>query len=162
MTQVVFVFHLHFMMEYSLFDLPIMEGWKVGILMFEFHGWAVILDSPGEEGSGASSIYDRVTQYVELLKPNTDVLELKAINRQYHLWLSGLNNHEPTSKYDPVEIMQTIGVMAPGSYGLLYVYNDVNEQLSNVFRVFVLARGCVKERDDPFLSPIIPVVADEC
>lgn len=75
--------------------------------MFEYHGWAVILDSTGEEGSRAAAIYDRVMKYVELLKPNTDVLELKAINGQYHLWLSGLNNHEPTSKYDPVEIMQT-------------------------------------------------------
>lgn len=130
--------------------------------MYEYHGWAVILDSAGEEGDGASAIYERVTQYIELLKLNTDVIELKAINGQYHLWLSGLNNHSPTSKYDPVEIMQTIGVMARGSYGLLYVSNDENERRANEFSVFVLARGCVKEREDPFLSPLIPVIADEC
>ncbi|GMK37949.1 hypothetical protein PCCS19_10030 [Paenibacillus sp. CCS19] len=130
--------------------------------MYEYHGWAVILDSTGEEGSSASSIYARVTQYVELLKPNADVFELKIINGQYHLWLSGLSGGAPTSKYDPVEILQTLGVMAPGSYGLLYVYNDENEHRINAFSVFVLARGSVKEREDPFLSPIIPVVADGC
>jgi hypothetical protein len=130
--------------------------------MYEYHGWAVILDSTGKEGSGASAIYERVTQYIELLKSDTDVFELKEINGQYHLWLSGLNDHEPTSKYDPVEIMQTIGVMAPGSYGLLYVFNDQNEHHANEFKVYVLARGLVKLKEDQFLSPIIPVIADEC
>jgi hypothetical protein len=130
--------------------------------MFEYHGWAVILDSTGEEGNGAVAIYERVMKYVELLQSNTDVLELKAINGQYHLWLSGLNHDSPTSKYDPVEILQTIGVIAPGSYGLLYIYNDENEHQTNEFRAFVLARGNVKEKDDPFLSPIIPIIADGC
>ncbi|MGR6542089.1 Imm7 family immunity protein [Paenibacillus tundrae] len=57
--------------------------------------------------------------------------------------------------------MKTIGVMAPGSYGMLYVFNDEHPKHFNEFNVYVLTRGNVEERNDPFLSPLIPTVADD-
>src|SRR5215467_2984439 len=48
----------------------------------------------------------------------------------------------------------------PGSYGLLYVWDDESNQHPNEFRVFKLARGRVTEHSDVLLSPVIPALED--
>ena len=50
--------------------------------------------------------------------------------------------------------------ITPGSYGLLYTLDDEDAAHVNAFRVYVLARGALVERTDPFLSPFVPVVED--
>ncbi|WP_145049320.1 Imm7 family immunity protein [Paenibacillus xylanexedens] len=131
--------------------------------MYQYHGWAVILESTSDDTSDEREIntLNRVKKYIEDLQPNVDVLDIKAINGQFHLWMTGLWNREPSSRFSPVEIMKTIGVMAPGSYGMLYVFNDEHPKRFNEFNVYVLVRGNVEERNDPFLSPFIPNVADD-
>ncbi|MGN7360398.1 Imm7 family immunity protein [Paenibacillus sp. SAF-054] len=131
--------------------------------MYQYHGWAVVLESTGDEPSNEKeiNIFESIKKFVEDLQPKVDVLEMKAINGQYHLSMTGLLNHEPSSKFNPVEIMKNIGKVAPGSYGMLYVFNDEHPIYFNKFKVFVLARGSIEEKDDPFLSPFIPVVADD-
>ncbi|MGR6542094.1 Imm7 family immunity protein [Paenibacillus tundrae] len=131
--------------------------------MYQYHGWAVILESTSDDTSDEREIntLNRVKKYIEDLQPNVDVLDIKAINGQFHLWMTGLWNREPSSKFSPVELMKTIGVMAPGSYGMLYVFNDEHPKHFNEFHVYVLARGNVVEKSDPFLSPFIPTVADD-
>ncbi|WP_211748064.1 Imm7 family immunity protein [Paenibacillus sp. Marseille-Q4541] len=131
--------------------------------MYQYHGWAVILESTGDEERNEREeiIIETAKKYIEDLQPNVDVLDIKAINGQYHLWMTGLWNREPSSKFNPVGIMENIGMIAPGSYGMLYVFNDEHSKHSNEFIVYVLARGSVKEKKDPFLSPLIPVVTDD-
>lgn len=131
--------------------------------MYQYHGWAVILESTSDDTSDEREMntLNRVKKYIEELQPNVDVLDIKAINGQFHLWMTGLWNREPSSKFSPVETMKTIGVMAPGSYGMLYVFNDEHPKHFNEFNVYVLTRGNVEERNDPFLSPFIPTVADD-
>lgn len=131
--------------------------------MYQYHGWAVVLESTGDEASneGEVNIFETVKKYIEDLQPKVDVLDMKAINGQYHLWMTGLWNREPSSKFSPVVIMKNIGSIAPGSYGMLYVFNDEHPKHFNEFDVYVLARGNVEEKTDPFLSPLIPVVADD-
>jgi Immunity protein 7 len=46
------------------------------------------------------------------------------------------------------------------SYGLLYTRDDEDPAHEHTFRVFVLARGTLTERADPFLSPFVPGVED--
>ncbi|PZD93001.1 hypothetical protein DNH61_24745 [Paenibacillus sambharensis] len=131
--------------------------------MYQYHGWAVVIEGTGDEAGngGKVNIYEKVKKYIEDLQPNVDVLDMKAINGQYHLWMTGLWNREPSSKFSPAEIMNNIGIIAPGSYGMLYVFNNEHPKHSNEFKVYVLARGNVEEKNDPFLSPLIPVVADD-
>lgn len=43
--------------------------------------------------------------------------------------------------------MKTIGIIAPGSYGMLYVLNDEYPKHFNEFRVYALAKGNVEEKD---------------
>ncbi|WP_342554397.1 Imm7 family immunity protein [Paenibacillus sp. FSL R7-0652] len=130
--------------------------------MYQYHGWAVVLASTGDETCYEEEvIFETVEKYIKDLQPNVDVLDIKVINGQYHLWMSGLWNHEPSSKFHPVEIMKNVGIQAPGSYGMLYVYNDEHPIHFNEFNVYVLKRGNVEEKHDPFLSPLIPVVTDD-
>lgn len=130
--------------------------------MYQYHGWAVVLASTGDETCYEEEvIFETVEKYIKDLQANVDVLDIKVINGQYHLWMSGLWNHEPSSKFHPVEIMKNVGIQAPGSYGMLYVYNDEHPIHFNEFNVYVLKRGNVEEKHDPFLSPLIPVVTDD-
>ncbi|MEK5061876.1 Imm7 family immunity protein [Paenibacillus shunpengii] len=131
--------------------------------MYQYHGWAVVLENTNDETNKEKeiNILESIKVYIEGLQPNVDVIEMKAINGQYHLWMTGLWNREPSSNYNPVEIMRNIGDLAPGSYGMLYVFNDEHPKHFNEFKVYVLARGSIQEKDDPFLSPLIPVVADD-
>lgn len=111
--------------------------------MYQYHGFAVVLESTGDEAGNESevNIFESVKKYIEDLQSNVDVLDMKAINGQYHLWMTGLWNREPSSKFSPVEIMKNIGIIAPGSYGMLYVFNDEHPKCFNEFEVYVLPRG---------------------
>ncbi|CAM4527531.1 MULTISPECIES: Imm7 family immunity protein [Paenibacillus] len=132
--------------------------------MYQYHGWAVILENTGDgetSNERVNIVFETVKNYIESLKPSVDVLDVKAINGQYHLWMTGLWNREPSLKFTPVEIMKNVGSIAPGSYGMLYVFNDEHPEYFNEFSVYVLSRGRLEQKYDPFLSPLIPVVADD-
>lgn len=57
-----------------------------------------------------------------------------------------------------ISLYEYIAEIAKGSYGLLYVNSEREE---NQFRVLVLRKGSLEWRDDPFLSPLIPMIEDE-
>ncbi len=56
-----------------------------------------------------------------------------------------------------IQLYQMISKLAKGSYGVLYVQSEKEE---NVFRVYTLKRGCVYEQIDQLLSPCIPEIED--
>jgi hypothetical protein len=85
--------------------------------------------------------------------------EIRKLNNEMQLWLSGNNNHAQWHAAI-VDLFHYIANIAPGSYGLLYIENDEDPEHRNHFRVWVLARGALVERGDPFLSPHFPIVED--
>ena len=85
------------------------------------------------------------------------VLELQVMNGQAQLWVAGCKNHSAPVGQELQELFNYIARVAPGSYGLLYTLDD--EDPVHV-RVHVLARGAFTARQDPFLSPFVPVVED--
>ena len=56
-----------------------------------------------------------------------------------------------------IQLYQMISKLAKGSYGVLYVQSEKEE---NVFKVYTLKRGCVYEQVDQLLSPCIPEIED--
>ncbi len=85
----------------------------------------------------------------------------EGLNGDLHvLSIAGHRNH----RYEPViDLFRWLAVNGPGSYGLLYVWDDEDHKhgdYQNLFRVWRLARGVLEERSDPFLSPPIPTVED--
>ena len=62
---------------------------------------------------------------------------------------------------DLIAFFETVGKIAEGSYGLLYLHNDEDQEKYNNFVVHRLARGTVEIYPDTLLSPVIPNVEDE-
>lgn len=131
--------------------------------MYEFHGWAAIRQSPQEEDVDRSwEIHTTLQEHISVLDWTPGALDLRFVNGADHLWLAHFYNHRPAGTWDPVELFQYVARIAPGSYGLLYIWDDEDRDgFQNQFQVYVLARGEVYRRMDPFLSPCIPVLEDE-
>ncbi|MEC0123258.1 Imm7 family immunity protein [Paenibacillus pabuli] len=131
--------------------------------MYEYHGWATIRESASfeEDEDQYDLVIQQLKEYVQELDWPSGVLDLRAVNGDFQLWIAGLNNHKPASKYDPTEVLKKVGKIAPGSYGVLYVRDSDDLELSNQFKVYSLIRGEIEEHHDPFLSPFIPKIEDD-
>lgn len=108
-----------------------------------------------------SLIIQKIRKYFDELEWTSGVLDLRVVNGDYQVWIASLNNHCPVGKHNPINILKHLGVLAPGSYGLLYIRDSDDENFFNEFKVHTLIRGEVLEHNDPFLSPFIPRVEDD-
>jgi hypothetical protein len=131
--------------------------------MYEYHGWATIRESASieEDEDQYELAIQQLQEYLQELEWPSGVLDLRAVNGDFQLWIAGLNNHKPVSKYDPTEVLKKVGEIAPGSYGVLYVRDSDDLEFSNQFKVYSLIRGEITEHNDPFLSPFIPKIEDD-
>jgi hypothetical protein len=140
--------------------------------MYSAHGWATIW--PSEKNDDAAddvldqmdALRDQIANHIQQLglsRPEQGMrnpfAEMRALNNATHLWLSGNNNHAVWHEAI-LDLFRYIANVAPGSYGLLYTEDDEDSEHPNQFRVWVLARGILAERGDPFLSPHFPTVED--
>ena len=82
------------------------------------------------------------------------------------LQFAASRNHRASCIWD---LMRWVAVNGAGSYGLVYVHDDEDSETntdyrrgdadySNCFRVWRILNGQVEELDDPFLSPIVPLI----
>lgn len=131
--------------------------------MYEFHGWATIHESIVEADAGRlDSIVNGLKDYISNLHWNSGLLNVYAVNGEYHLSLGGFLNRKTVEAKEIIKLYLLIADRAPGSYGLLYTRDDEDtDGFENEFRVFVLARGILQEKKDIFLSPVIPVIENE-
>ena len=146
-------------------------------IMFAAHGWAVVLSSRDayRKIEGEPHAVDRVDDEVD--KADAEVhRQLRAFlgpKRAPDLWWNfreSMNNEVGLLKMASsrnhrgvapavLEVLDWLSTNAPGSYGVVYVFDDEDTgkrsgfDYSKSFRVWVLRDGTVKEHDDPFLSP---------
>lgn len=75
-------------------------------------------------------------------------------------------NHRASCIWD---MMRWVAANGAGSYGMVYVHDDEDSKgnsdyrrgdadFSNCFRIWRILNGKVEELDDPFLSPIVPLI----
>lgn len=128
--------------------------------MFEYHGWLTIRETPG--GDDSELLSRQVEEIRACLGELGDygLLDLRWLNGTPTLHLAGNPNHRGTWGPSVIDLFARVGAIAPGSYGLLYVWDDESEPHRNEFRVFRLVRGELTEHADPFLSPVIPTLED--
>lgn len=131
--------------------------------MHEFHAWIGLSESTEESDLGL--LPGKVDELQELAIDSTyhDALfEIKNLNGQYFFNATGFVNRR-REESERLELFLAIIVRRlPGSWGLIY---DRDDQMPdppgpNAFRVRVMARGKISERQDPFLSPCNPVIED--
>ena len=128
--------------------------------MFEWHGWAVVVPSPGTEDdedadSRATEILSAVQEYLNEQTPvANEVLDWRWQNGQMHVWVAGCHNHPTVT---PQDVLTRIGLLAPGSYGVLHsIYHGVDHDWSRR----VLRRGSVQVEIEHALSPHVGKIED--
>ncbi len=131
--------------------------------MIELHGWVTVR----ETYKAAYDEEDHIDMIVAQIQDEIDKLcwfqpQIKAMNGEWFLQFSLYSNRKDSRSQEIFGLYRSIGEIAPGSYGLIYLYDDEDrEGRENQFQVYMLARGCVEEREDLYLSPVIPVIEDQ-
>lgn len=136
--------------------------------------WAMLRiwppDSEDEEPWDGTPVYAvRDAKSLELEKLANEILRpvpskcVSDVNYERVLQFSCSGNHRGTDLEDLMFFLTKLTQLLPDSYGLAYWFDDEDPdpEYRNKFRVFVIAKGTVSERDDPFLSPYVPTVSDD-
>lgn len=125
---------------------------------FEFHGWAALRDTHHQIE------LDHDAELESKLVLKTAVAEIKNYlheqfkfpsslhlsNGSHYLTFSGCSNHYRDA---PLDLFKFVNLVAPGSYGLLYILDTEDKDWRNQMQVWVLKRTTLSRHGDPFLSP---------
>lgn len=125
--------------------------------MVEFHGWATIrYHTHDTDQDLQDKCWKKVEDHVQSLSVQ-NLIHLQRYNGCDSLHIAGQHNHD--GEY-VIDLFRWLAKVSPGSYGILYIIDDEDENHENEFIIWRLCRGVLTEYDDPFLSPFIPVVED--
>jgi hypothetical protein len=128
--------------------------------VFEWHGWATIVASPGAEDDAAAAAHqqDVEAQVARAIADAAGVadetLDVRSANGRVHVWLAGSHNHRDETV---IGLFRSIAEIAPGSYGVMYVLDD---DVNDTWERWVMRRGTVSREVDTSLSPHVGVVED--
>lgn len=128
--------------------------------MVELHGFITLRESyeiNDEENFG--EILNKVNAEIKNLKYSS--LQIKSVNGEHFIGFLSFTNHMSEDIKEMISFFGKVGKIAKGSYGLLYIHNDEDEDNYNYFIVHRLARGRVDVYKDNLLSPTVPVLEDE-
>ena len=127
--------------------------------MVEIHGWITIRETyEVTDEENFEMILKQVK--VELEKLNYCDPQIKWINGECFIEFLSCTNHMSLDVKELLSFFGIVGKVAKGSYGLLYIHNDEDEDNYNSFMVYRLARGKVEIYQDDLLSPIVPTIED--
>lgn len=127
--------------------------------MVEMHGWVTIRDTYKD------TFIDNMDQVVKELVQEFKTIkylnpEIKWMDGTAYLELSLFTNHWSEDCKEMLKLYEIIADKAEGSYGVLYVNDDEDNDLFNEFVVYRIVRGKVEKFSDKLLSPCIPVIED--
>jgi hypothetical protein len=131
--------------------------------VLEYHGWVTIQATA--TGYHEPALLDRIVERVRRAVRDfagLDLVDLRWVNGLPVLHFGGADKHGATMAPELLDLFTRIGELAPGSYGLLHVWDDQDLLHDNEFRVHRMARGQVTENADTLLSPIAPTIVDAC
>ncbi len=125
--------------------------------MYEWHGWATLRKTPEVDYNDGldEAVLSRIRALLEESdKVSNETAKLTNANGEWHVWLAGCHNH-PSSAI--VDLFLGIAKAAPGSYGVLYLYDH---GASENWDRLVMRRGSIHESRDEDLSPHVGLVED--
>lgn len=129
--------------------------------MVEVHGWITLRETyKAVDDENMEKVIVSVEK--EIRKLARPLIQIKVNNGAHFVEFSLYTNHMSGDVKDLLDIFKNVGRLAEGSYGLLYIHNDEDEDGQREgFMVHRLARGRVNVFRDEFLSPLIPTVEDD-
>ena len=135
--------------------------------MVELFAWANIWGDEAQEDEHSSYsrnveplIRSKIDEFHWLEEASPVVMNFQFLNGELTLNIMLKTNRLRKSSQDVFDLFNYIVEIARGSYGLIYMYDSENpDGKNNIFQVFVLKNGALKEAVDPFLSPVVSNVS---
>ena len=127
--------------------------------MVEVHGWITLRETYKVVDDDHIEALLKLI-HNEIKKIEYPQIQINVNNGNYYIEFSVYTNHMSREIHDLIALFETVGKIAEGSYGLLYLLNDEYKENNNNFVVHRLARGTVEVYSDTLLSPVIPTVED--
>ncbi|MDO4341050.1 MAG: Imm7 family immunity protein [Eubacteriales bacterium] len=128
--------------------------------MVELHGWITVRESykVDDEGKNISIIVRRIEEKISLLGWDTNLLDIRYYNGTPALSIALFTNRINESINQTFELVKFVCREAKGSYGIIYMYDDESDKAFDEFKVYIVCKGKICEKQDKFLSPLMQKV----
>ena len=121
--------------------------------MIQINGWLVIIPTYLDEDLHVEideeSIYSQVDSIIADLKYND--LKIVSMNGIKTINVFMCTNHKTIEVEEILQTFENIAKVATGSYGLLHVWDEYEDE--DNFRVLVARKGVVEWKKDEYFSP---------
>jgi hypothetical protein len=131
--------------------------------MHEFHAWITLRDSTVEEDKREiARVVEELKSAIASANWPTARYQVQTFNGLFFLNADGFSNRRRYEAEFLDDLLHLVCQKLPGSYGLIYEGDDERQVPpgGNSFLVRVMARGKLTDQNDPFLSPINPIIED--
>ena len=129
--------------------------------MIQINGWLVIIPTYLDEDLHVEideeSIYSQVDSIIADLKYND--LKIVSMNGIKTINVFMCTNHKTIEAEEILQTFENIAKVATGSYGLLHVWNEYEDE--DNFRVLVARKGVVEWKKDEYFSPNSIMIYDQ-
>ena len=121
--------------------------------MIQINGWLVIIPTYLDEDLhieiDEESVYSQVESIIADLKYND--LKIVSMNGIKTINVFMCTNHKTIEAEEILQTFENIAKVATGSYGMLYVWDEYEDE--DNFRVLVARKGVVEWKKDEYFSP---------
>ncbi len=129
--------------------------------MIQINGWLVIIPTYLNEDLHVEideeSIYSQVDSIIADLKYND--LKIVSMNGIKTINVFMCTNHKTIEVEEILQTFENIAKVATGSYGLLHVWDEYEDE--DNFRVLVARKGVVEWKKDEYFSPNSIMIYDQ-
>ena len=129
--------------------------------MIQINGWLVIIPTYLDEDLhieiDEESVYSQVESIIADLKYND--LKIVSMNGIKTINMFMCTNHKTIEAEEILQTFENIAKVATGSYGLLHVWDEYDDE--DNFRVLVARKGVVEWKKDEYFSPNSIMIYDQ-
>ncbi len=129
--------------------------------MIQINGWLVIIPTYLDEDLhieiDEESVYSQVESIIADLKYND--LKIVSMNGIKTINMFMCTNHKTIEAEEILQTFENIAKVATGSYGLLHVWDEYEDE--DNFRVLVARKGVVEWKKDEYFSPNSIMIYDQ-
>ena len=129
--------------------------------MIQINGWLVIIPTYLDEDLhieiDEESVYSQVESIIADLKYND--LKIVSMNGIKIINMFMCTNHKTIEAEEILQTFENIAKVATGSYGLLHVWDEYEDE--DNFRVLVARKGVVEWKKDEYFSPNSIMIYDQ-
>lgn len=125
--------------------------------MVELHGWLSVWETYEDEDLTPRDELDKIMRKVKAIVSASGI-ELKYINGVPFVNTTVYSNHRTAEVDNIIEVYKSISKTATGSYGVIYLLDDEDDEHYNEIQKYVFKKGdCIYKIDEDF-SPCIPTI----